>query len=68
MMEFVSPTGTFTLYALICVGAWTAVWRIYPETAGLRLEEVGGLLKETWGVEESLRKFRERERGIREPD
>jgi len=66
MMEFVTPTGTFALYALICVGAWMVVWRIYPETAGLGLEEVGGLLKETWGVEESLRKFRERRRrGIR---
>ena len=60
MMEFVTPTVTFALYALVCVGAWMAVWRIYPETAGLGLEEVGGLLREGWGVEESLRKFRER--------
>ncbi len=60
MMEFVTPTGTFALYALLCVGAWMAVWKIYPETAGLGLEEVGSLLREGWGVEESLRKFRER--------
>ena len=60
MMEFVTPTVTFALYGLVCVGAWMAVWRIYPETAGLGLEEVGGLLREGWGVEESLRRFRER--------
>ena len=66
MMEFVTPTGTFALYALVCVGAWMVVWRIYPETAGLGLEEVGGLLREGWGVEESLMRFRERtSRGIR---
>jgi len=60
MMEFVTPTGTFALYALVCVGAWMAVWKIYPETAGLGLEEVGSLLRGGWGVEESLRRFRER--------
>ena len=60
MIEFVTPTGTFALYALVCVGAWMAVWKIYPETAGLGLEEVGSLLREGWGVEESLKRFRER--------
>ena len=60
MMEFITPTGTFALYAFVCVGAWMAVWTIYPETAGLGLEEVGSLFREGWGVEESLRRFRER--------
>lgn len=64
LMELLSPTGTFALYALVCVGAWGAVWRVYPETAGLGLEDVGGLLKEGFGVEDSVRRFGERRRGV----
>ncbi|KAH8695700.1 general substrate transporter [Phaeosphaeriaceae sp. PMI808] len=44
MMEWCGATATFFMYALICGGAWGIVWRIYPETAGLGLEDVGGLL------------------------
>jgi SP family myo-inositol transporter-like MFS transporter 13 len=54
MMEWAGPTGTFVLYAGVCGVAWGTVWRIYPETAGLGLEDVGGLLRGGWGVEESL--------------
>jgi len=32
------------------------IWRIYPETKGLSLEEVGELLANGWGVKESLRR------------
>ncbi|KAH3917219.1 hypothetical protein HBI56_120760 [Parastagonospora nodorum] len=60
MMEFFTPTGTFGLYAGVCGVAWWTVWKIYPETAGLGLEDVGGLLRNGWGVEESVRGFRER--------
>jgi SP family myo-inositol transporter-like MFS transporter 13 len=63
MMEFFTPTGTFALYAAVCVGCWGTVWRIYPETAGLGLEDVGGLLREGWGVRESVRGFKERRKG-----
>jgi len=50
MMESLSPTGTFSLYALVCAVSWVVVWRIYPETVGLGLEDVGLLLREGWGV------------------
>lgn len=60
MMEFLGPTATFALYAVVCMVAWGSVWRIYPETAGLGLEDVGGLLSRGWGVKESERGFRER--------
>jgi SP family myo-inositol transporter-like MFS transporter 13 len=50
MMETLSPTGTFSLYALVCLAAWGVVWRIYPETVGLGLEDVGELLRTGWGV------------------
>jgi SP family myo-inositol transporter-like MFS transporter 13 len=62
LMDAITPTGTFALYALVCMGAWVAVWRIYPETAGLGLEDVGELLVDGWGVERSLKGFHERKR------
>ena len=58
MMEILSPTWTFAAYACICVIGWLAIWKIYPETMGLGLEEVGALLDNGWGVEESLRRLR----------
>ncbi|KAK7921200.1 MFS myo-inositol transporter [Apiospora marii] len=50
LMDALTPTWTFVLYAAVCVGGWAAVWRIYPETTGLSLEEATGLLEEDWGV------------------
>ena len=63
MMEFLGPSLTFSLYAIICCVGWIGVWTIYPETAGLELEEVGELLKSGWGVEESLERFAARKNG-----
>ncbi|GME50548.1 putative mfs myo-inositol protein [Neofusicoccum parvum] len=65
MMETLTPVGTFAFYTLVCAACWWTVWRIYPETAGLGLEDVGGLLRDGWGVEESLRRWGERKsRGV----
>jgi len=50
MMEFLSPSVTFVVYAAVCVIAWISVRGYYPETMGLSLEEVGQLLREGWGV------------------
>ncbi|KAJ5502041.1 Major facilitator superfamily domain general substrate transporter [Penicillium fimorum] len=58
MMEWISPSWTFALYALVCVVGWVAVWAIYPEMSGLGLEEVKGLLANGWGVRESLHRRR----------
>ena len=62
MMDIFTPSGTFALYAVICAICWFTIWRIYPETAGLSLEDVGGLLREGYGVEESVRRFKRRKR------
>lgn len=56
MMEALTPVWTFAVYAGVCVVGWWCVWRIYPETMGLGLEEVGGLLADGWGVRERRRK------------
>jgi SP family myo-inositol transporter-like MFS transporter 13 len=60
MMNIFKPVGTFTLYAAVCMIAWITIWRIYPETAGLSLEDVGGLLKDGYGVKTSVRRFGQR--------
>lgn len=63
MMDLLTPVGTFAFYTLVCIACWFTVYGIYPETAGLELEDVGGLLSDGWGVDESLRRFAERKRG-----
>lgn len=58
MMDFLTPTFTFAFYALVCAVTWIGIWHCYPETAGLRLEEVGQLLDTDWGVDDSVERFR----------
>lgn len=55
MMEYLSPAWTFGLYTAICILGWTGIYWIYPEMSGLNLEEVGSLLANGWGVDESMR-------------
>lgn len=62
MMRYLSPTWTFVTYAAICALGWVTARWIYPETKGLGLEEVRGLLQDGWGVEESLRRGRKSRR------
>jgi SP family myo-inositol transporter-like MFS transporter 13 len=44
MMEAFTPTLTMITYALVCLATWLAVWKTYPETKGMGLEEVRALL------------------------
>ncbi|KAI1740475.1 putative MFS myo-inositol transporter [Xylaria scruposa] len=50
LMDALTASWTFVLYGIVCVAGWIAVWWIYPETAGLSLEEATGLLEHGWGV------------------
>jgi SP family myo-inositol transporter-like MFS transporter 13 len=50
LMDALSPSWTFVLYAVVCAIGYGFVWRIYPETAGLSLEEATALLDNGWGV------------------
>ncbi|KAL8781739.1 MAG: hypothetical protein Q9213_005876 [Squamulea squamosa] len=54
LMEYFTPVWTFSLYALVCLVGWFLAWKIYPETKGLGLEEMRGLLRDGWGVKPSL--------------
>ncbi|EGP83071.1 uncharacterized protein MYCGRDRAFT_77545 [Zymoseptoria tritici IPO323] len=60
LMKWAGPSVTFVLYAAICCAGWMTIWRIYPETAGLELEDIGELLKSGWGVGKSVAEFRKR--------
>ncbi|MCJ1438401.1 hypothetical protein MMC27_007789 [Xylographa pallens] len=53
MMQVLTPVWTFVTYAIVCVFGWFCIYKIYPETRGLGLEEVGELLKDGWGVTRS---------------
>jgi MFS transporter, SP family, solute carrier family 2 (myo-inositol transporter), member 13 len=57
MMDFLGPQWTFVCYAGVCAIGWVVVYCTYPETMGLGLEEVGDLLKDGWGVKESLERL-----------
>lgn len=50
MLNILSPTWTFVVYATICFIGWVLVWLVYPETKGRTLEETGELLRDGWGV------------------
>ncbi|KAL8365869.1 hypothetical protein RB595_004582 [Gaeumannomyces hyphopodioides] len=51
LMDVLGPSWTFTMYGAICGLGLFLVWKMYPETAGLSLEEAASLLeRDGWGV------------------
>jgi SP family myo-inositol transporter-like MFS transporter 13 len=50
IVEVLGGAWAFAGYAGVCVVGWVVCWKIYPETGGLGMEEVEGLLKGGWGV------------------
>lgn len=50
LMDALTPSWTFVLYAGICAIGYSLIWKFYPETAGLSLEEAATLLEDdNWG-------------------
>lgn len=66
MMQTLTPTWTFVVYAGICVVGWVAIWWCYPETMGMEIEDVGRMLRDGWGVEESIKRLRRLRDGERQ--
>ncbi|EIW70914.1 hypothetical protein TREMEDRAFT_29066 [Tremella mesenterica DSM 1558] len=54
LMDAISPSGAFLIYAILCVGGWFFCYFLYPETSGLTLEQVYQLFSEDFGVKKSL--------------
>ncbi|KAI5816860.1 general substrate transporter, partial [Pyronema omphalodes] len=50
LLEMFGGVWTFVLYAGVCAVGFVVCRRIYPETRGMGMEEIEGLLKEGWGV------------------
>lgn len=50
LMDVLTPVWTFALYASVCLVGEVLIWRVYPETAGLSLEQATALLEHGWGV------------------
>jgi predicted MFS family arabinose efflux permease len=40
LMNALTPSGTFWLYAFLCVFTFLFIWRALPETKGKTLEEI----------------------------
>lgn len=56
LLQSIGPSWTFALFAAVCAAGELFVYKVYPETAGLALEEVQELLKGGFNVEESVRR------------
>ncbi|KAI4737863.1 putative MFS myo-inositol transporter [Aureobasidium sp. EXF-12298] len=55
MMHVLGPSATFLVYVFICLIGYIWVWRCFPETMNLELEQVKQLLENGWGVKSSER-------------
>jgi MFS family permease len=40
MLQNMSPSGTFLLFAVMCIPYMLIMWRLVPETAGMSLEDI----------------------------
>ena len=65
-MDTITPSGAFGFYAGLCLLGWIFVIFCFPETAGLSLEEVQSIFKNTsgYGIRESAR-MRDEKRKLR---
>lgn len=62
MLDNITPTGTFSFYGGICLLGWILVIFFYPETAGLNLEDIQGLLEGGYNVKKSVALSKQRRR------
>lgn len=40
ILEALGAPAAVGLYAVVCIGVWLAVWKVYPERMGVGLEEL----------------------------
>jgi SP family myo-inositol transporter-like MFS transporter 13 len=52
ILEKLGGSWAFAGYAAVCAMGWIVSWKIYPETGGLAMEEIEGVLRDGWGVKE----------------
>ena len=66
MLINITPTGTFALFAGLCVVSYFFVLFLLPEVSGLKLEETTEFLSKGFRVKEANRLSRERKKQIRD--
>lgn len=54
MLENITPTGTFSFFAGLCLIAFFFVYFLLPDTAGLELEETTNFLTKGFNVKQSV--------------
>lgn len=62
MLENITPTGTFSLFAALCFVAFLFVYFLLPEVAGLELEETTSYLTHGFNVREASKLSKERKK------
>ncbi|RLV90389.1 Myo-inositol transporter 1 [Spathaspora sp. JA1] len=60
MLQNITPTGTFSLFAGLCLISFFFVYFLLPETAGLELEETTSFLSDGFNVKQASRMAKER--------
>ncbi|OCF57200.1 MFS transporter, SP family, solute carrier family 2 (myo-inositol transporter), member 13 [Kwoniella mangroviensis CBS 10435] len=60
LMNAITPSGAFGLYAFFCTLSWLFCYFLYPETSGLSLEEVSFVFEDDFGVLKSQQIRREK--------
>lgn len=66
MLQNITPTGTFALFAGLAAVSTVFIYFCYPELSGLELEEVREVLKDGFGVKKSqqLAKHRKKQAAV----
>ncbi|CAH6719397.1 myo-inositol transporter 1 [[Candida] jaroonii] len=65
MLENITPTGTFSFFAGLCFVSFFFVYFLYPEVAGLELEETNQLLASGFNVREAAKLSKERKKRLK---
>ncbi len=65
MLENITPTGTFALFAAICAVSFFFIFFLYPELSNLELEETQLLLTDGFNIKLSLQMAKERKERLK---
>lgn len=62
MLQNITPTGTFAFFACLCFVSFLFIYFLFPEVAGLELEETSAMLENGFNVKKASELSRERKR------
>lgn len=65
LIDRITAAGAFGLYAGLCALGSCFCWFLYPETAGLSLEETREVFSDSFGIKKANRLRKEKERALK---